>query len=83
MAASAVNLTEVLVERAHLDPRDAAAVADAIRECLITGEVVTKPYLEAQLSKLKSELLQQMYFALLGQSGVLTAMMYFFTSHSK
>jgi hypothetical protein len=78
-----------LVERAHLEPRDAIAVADAIRDCLRTDELVTKSFLEARLTafkaelkgELKGEILQHMYFAMLGQCGALTGMMYFFTAH--
>ena len=94
MTAGTLLLFDVLVERAHLEPRDAAVVAEAIYDCTRAADLVTKPFLEAQLASLraemkadmailKSEILHHLYFALLGQFGVLTAMMYFFTSHLK
>ncbi|HVW71320.1 MAG TPA: hypothetical protein VHB68_20235 [Steroidobacteraceae bacterium] len=98
MTAGTLLLFDVLVERAHLEPRDAAVVAEAIYDCTRAADLVTKSFLEerlaslkaemraemkADLAILKSEILHHLYFALLGQFGVLTAMMYFFTSHLK
>ena len=60
MAASTLNLFEVLVERAHLEPQDAAVVAEAIRNSLIAADLVTKSYLDAQLAVTKSHLEAQL-----------------------
>jgi len=102
---STLSLFEVLIDRVHLEPRDAAVVAETISATLITPDLVAKPFLDSQLSLLRSELeeqvlvfktdlegkmanqksevLRNLYFAVLGQFAVLTALVCFLASHAK
>ena len=91
-----VATVEILIEKAHFEPLIAVAVAQAIDEAM-EGKIresqwVTVPILDSRMAELKSELrtemheiksdiVRQLYAAILGQFALLLGIAYFFVSH--
>jgi hypothetical protein len=85
-----------LIEKAHFEPQIAVAVAQAMDEAM-EGKIresqwMTVPILDSRMAELKSELrtemheiksdiVRQLYTAILGQFALLLGIAYFFVSH--
>jgi hypothetical protein len=83
---------DILIEKAHFDPKVARAVAEAIDNEIQGSQPVTVPVLDIRLTVLRSDLRveihdaavsleRRMYAALFGQLAALLGMIYFFTAH--
>ncbi len=89
-----IATVDILIEKAGFEPRVAVAVAEAMDEAMEgkihTLQPVTVPILDARFAALdarfadlKSDILRQMYSALLGQLALVITATYFIALHVK
>jgi hypothetical protein len=89
---------DILIEKAHFEPRIAIAVAEAMDEAIETkksaAQWVSAPVLtatvelfdskwSARLAETRSDILRHLYSAILGQFVILVGLCCFFVSHLK
>ena len=91
MAMQAATL-DILINKAHFEPKVARAVAEAIDHEIRGGDLVTVPILDVRLNALRSDLRveihdsvssleRRMYASMLGQFVALLGVLYFFIGH--
>ena len=83
---------DILIGKAHFEPKVAQAVAEAIDNEIQGSQLVTVPILDIRLNALRSDLRveihdsvasleRRMYAAMFAQLAILLGILYFFTAH--
>ena len=84
---------DILIDKAHFEPKVAQAVAEAIDNEIQGSQRVTVPILDIRLNALRSDLRveihdtansleRRMYAAMFAQMAILLGILYFFTAHT-